>query len=169
MNGLKKRTATTAVVLALAAATMAIGATPASAVTAPVFYPATPGAACYTYGVGASYTVYTPTIYAVDFNAGGGNDWQWVHFRSRIVSVATGQTLQTGGWSAWSAAYDNFPAQYSGAQTISTGNYQTRVAIDIEWWSHTQALAHGTILIQSYRAFAFLSGAWQQAGVQSNC
>jgi hypothetical protein len=135
-----------------------------------------PGATCWVYPSAVRFvTRTTPTIYAIDYWPGYGNDWQWVHFRSRVVDNTSGVTVWTGPWSPWAAAYDNSPATYSGQESITVMKASMsstyRVMIDIEWWSQTERLFGRTIPIGRYWAYLYFPnlGAFQQNGIQLSC
>ena len=172
----RTRAAAMAVIALVITAIPLVSATAASAVSVPLFYTTNPGATCWAYSSSSvNFVVKAPTIYAIDYQPGAGNDWQWVRFRSRVVDQS-GMTVQpVGAWSPWAPAYDNSPAAYSGNQTIGIvkDNPGTgyRVMIDVEWWSQTERLWAGYIPVSRYYAYAYFTslGAWQTTGIEFSC
>ncbi len=171
-RGIRRAAALPVIGLAIVVMTL-VSAPAASAVSAPVAYVTEPGATCWAYPMVVNFAVKPPTIYAIDFRSGYGNDWQWVHFRSRVVDYFTGVTVKTGGWSDWAPAYDGSGAVYSGTQSIGVSraslSSRYRVKVDVEWWSQTERLFAETILISQYRAYAPLGSSYQYNGIQASC
>ena len=75
-----------------------------------------------------------PTIYARNYRAGGGNDWQYVRIAAALINTSTGTVVQQTGFSQATVAWDNVPARFSGQSSFRAGwrgNY--RVMFTIEW------------------------------------
>jgi hypothetical protein len=91
-----------------------------------------PGAVCV--GVSGLASVGTPLIYAR--NTTNSVDAQWVRFRSVSFNLLSGQTIQASPWSAFSRAYDNRAAQFSGMQSVR-GSAFYKVRVEVEFWNQT--------------------------------
>jgi hypothetical protein len=126
------------------------------------------------HGYGLTVAARNPSIYAIDWNAGYGNDWQWVHFRERLLDNYTGVTVKTNGWSQWSAAYDNRAAAYTGEQSIGVTRpspaSRYRLVLDVEWWTQTDRLLALTYRVNRYNTSVYLNGiGWAPSGIQTYC
>lgn len=75
-----------------------------------------------------------PAIYAINYRAGFGNDFQPVRYRVFIVDRFTNRTVATSGWSGTAWAADNSPARFSGSAFFNLNpNGQYLVDYRIEW------------------------------------
>jgi hypothetical protein len=121
-----------------------------------------PGAQCYfPFGINGAYRyvlTYPPKVWA--FNATAYRDWNWIRFRTHVVNTVTGARTASAPWSAWSLAYDDTPAAYSGTQqlAISSGSGMdysqypgnSIVQIEIEWWTQTSRIGGITAAVAYY-------------------
>jgi hypothetical protein len=97
-----------------------------------------------------------PAIYARDYRAGGGNDWQYVRYSVALIDTDTGAVVQQTGFSSPTVAWDNTPAQISGQTSFQVGwrgNY--RVMFTIEWLDTSARTILGRAFqrVDSYRYY----------------
>jgi hypothetical protein len=79
-----------------------------------------------------------PAIYARNYRAGGGNDWQYVRYSVSLIDAVSGAVVQQGGYSGTTVAWDNSPARFTGQTSFVAnwrGNY--RALFMIEWLDTT--------------------------------
>jgi hypothetical protein len=108
-----------------------------------------------------------PLVFARDNNYGGGNDAQWVRFRTFLVSTG-GSTIRANDYSEWRVAYDNSPAAFSpsdprlGFTGVPDGSM---IDIRIEWWRNGML---GAVADRVY-PYAYFRGATGPFGWAAFC
>jgi len=101
-----------------------------------------------------------PTVYATDRTV--YRDWNWIRFRTHVVSTFTGAELVTTPWSGWALAYDDAAARDAGTQQVYLQETQSLDAIigaavsqiEIEWWTQTNRTGGATIQVSLYEVLA---------------
>ncbi len=97
-----------------------------------------------------------PTVYARNFNAGAGNDAQYVRYAVYLVNARTGATVGSTGFSGIAVAVDNAPARFTGSSffnAASNGMYV--VQIRVEWLNNARTAVVGWAAhtLDGYRYF----------------
>jgi len=98
-----------------------------------------------------------PVIFARDYNAGLGNDWQWVRYTPYLVDL-NGKFLMQGQPTQLRQAGDNFSAQFSAAEIqklVQFSQNHIRLVLYIEWVNRTQTQVLGSArdLIDKYYSY----------------
>ena len=95
-----------------------------------------------------------PDIYARNYRYGYGNDSQYVRYRAFLVNAYTGATVDSTGYTAWTLARDNAPAQFTG-YTVFDAYWRGNYVVDyrIEWWAGGGVSGWAAQRIDSYNAY----------------
>lgn len=81
----------------------------------------------------------SPTIYAPNVRAGGGNDAAWTRYQVFIIDSSR-NVVQWSNPSGWALSYDNQAASFTGSASFtSIPNYST-VYIWVEWYGAGSAV-----------------------------
>lgn len=85
-----------------------------------------------------------PIVYARNYTAGLGNDWQWVRYRPYVVDM-NGAILMAGQWTGFRPAWDHSPAVFTAAELQKLAQFRQhfRLVLYIEWWNQTQTQVLG--------------------------
>ena len=118
-------------------------------------YSNTGSGTCWYYNAAIRLDVWAtaPEVFARNFTPGGGNDWQWVRYRSFLVKLSNGSTLGSSGWSEWRQATDVAKAAFSYDPKFTNVSDGTVIDIRVEWWNQTQMLGAAAHRISPYRYF----------------
>jgi hypothetical protein len=90
-----------------------------------------------------------PAIYAADVTTGGGNDANWVRFRTYLTDYA-GNILVAHPFSDFAQATDTQPAVFSGRQSFDNVPAYSKLVVSVEWWNSQQKLGWAAYAVPAY-------------------